>query len=182
MSLQLLATSSTTAIEMPSVSTLRNLKASLVFATKASPGRLSCEQSTVSCTQVNNCDSHATCLYDESLGKSKCVCNPGYQGDGFNCTITGCSSSSALRHFTDAFPQQSARPTATARRLKSVFTPVRNGTSACARKGTSETRRINASSLVPAAAAAALRTQNVSTTTITSFIIAPAKAATWGTA
>lgn len=41
MSLQLLATSSTTAIEMPSVSTLPNLKASLVFATKASPGTVS---------------------------------------------------------------------------------------------------------------------------------------------
>ena len=32
----------------------------------------------------NNCDTEATCINTE--GHYNCVCNAGYEGDGFNCT------------------------------------------------------------------------------------------------
>lgn len=35
--------------------------------------------------QKNNCHSEATCVYDESVGKSVCKCINGYEGDGFHC-------------------------------------------------------------------------------------------------
>lgn len=43
----------------------------------------------VSCLQVDICDIHATCTYNEAKGKAICICNPGYQGDGILCTPTG---------------------------------------------------------------------------------------------
>lgn len=33
------------------------------------------------------CDSHADCKYNEAIGKSECVCNRGYEGDGFRCQL-----------------------------------------------------------------------------------------------
>lgn len=36
--------------------------------------------------QEDICDAHATCTYDESIGKSICKCDRGYQGSGQTCS------------------------------------------------------------------------------------------------
>ncbi|CAG2055236.1 unnamed protein product [Timema podura] len=41
----------------------------------------------VSCEEVDICDIHATCTYDELREKAVCLCNPGYQGDGILCSV-----------------------------------------------------------------------------------------------
>lgn len=33
------------------------------------------------------CDVHATCVYNEAIGKSECQCDRGYEGDGFICNL-----------------------------------------------------------------------------------------------
>ena len=33
---------------------------------------------------LNTCDENANCT--DSIGSYNCSCNPGYEGDGFNCT------------------------------------------------------------------------------------------------
>lgn len=35
--------------------------------------------------QENICDIHASCAYDEIIGKSICKCDKGYDGDGKIC-------------------------------------------------------------------------------------------------
>lgn len=37
--------------------------------------------------QDNICDVHANCLYDETVGKSICKCDKGYDGDGKFCQV-----------------------------------------------------------------------------------------------
>jgi hypothetical protein len=36
------------------------------------------------CSIANNCSAAATCI--DLVGSFTCQCNPGYAGDGFNCT------------------------------------------------------------------------------------------------
>ena len=38
-----------------------------------------------SCNIRNNCHEFATCGYDPLDQIYRCQCNPGYQGDGYNC-------------------------------------------------------------------------------------------------
>lgn len=42
-----------------------------------------------SCDVVDNCGQHATCIYDDEILQSVCVCDGGYRGDGFTCTPLG---------------------------------------------------------------------------------------------
>lgn len=37
--------------------------------------------------QENICDVHASCVYDELIGKSVCKCDKKYEGDGKSCRI-----------------------------------------------------------------------------------------------
>lgn len=37
--------------------------------------------------QENVCDVHATCVYDEVVGKSICKCEKRYEGDGKQCHL-----------------------------------------------------------------------------------------------
>lgn len=41
----------------------------------------------VSCLEVDICDPNASCQQEESL--AKCVCNPGFEGDGTTCSPIG---------------------------------------------------------------------------------------------
>lgn len=38
-------------------------------------------------SQENICDIHASCIYDEHIGKSVCKCIQGYEGDGRSCQL-----------------------------------------------------------------------------------------------
>lgn len=38
-------------------------------------------------TQESICDIHASCSYDEHVGKSICKCDKGYEGNGFACRL-----------------------------------------------------------------------------------------------
>lgn len=42
-----------------------------------------------SCDVIDNCGPHATCIYDDEILRSVCVCDDGYRGDGFTCTLYG---------------------------------------------------------------------------------------------
>ena len=35
-------------------------------------------------SSLNDCDENADCI--DAIGSYNCSCNPGYEGDGFNCT------------------------------------------------------------------------------------------------
>ena len=35
-------------------------------------------------SSLNDCDGNADCI--DTIGSYNCSCNPGYEGDGFNCT------------------------------------------------------------------------------------------------
>lgn len=37
--------------------------------------------------QENICDDHASCMYDENVGKSVCKCDKGYEGTGKICQL-----------------------------------------------------------------------------------------------
>lgn len=41
----------------------------------------------ISCLEVDICDPNASCQHEEPL--AKCVCNPGYEGDGTTCSPIG---------------------------------------------------------------------------------------------
>lgn len=43
----------------------------------------------ISCLEVDICDPNASCQHEEPL--AKCVCNPGYEGDGTTCSPIGAS-------------------------------------------------------------------------------------------
>lgn len=43
----------------------------------------------ISCLEVDICDPNASCQQDDPL--AKCVCNPGYEGDGTTCSPIGAS-------------------------------------------------------------------------------------------
>lgn len=43
----------------------------------------------VSCAEFNTCHAHAQCNYITSQQRHKCQCNPGYEGDGYECSIIG---------------------------------------------------------------------------------------------
>ncbi|KAF6207786.1 hypothetical protein GE061_016234 [Apolygus lucorum] len=52
------------------------------------------EEDPTSCRVVNNCHHHASCIPMESYNDGyRCMCNPGYDGDGFTCTETDLSCS-----------------------------------------------------------------------------------------
>ncbi|XP_018401818.1 PREDICTED: nidogen-2 isoform X2 [Cyphomyrmex costatus] len=42
----------------------------------------------LSCNVVNRCHPYAQCIYVTSTGDYECRCNPGYEGDGMECTKT----------------------------------------------------------------------------------------------
>lgn len=42
-----------------------------------------------SCVEADICHLYASCVEEEDSGRSICVCNEGYQGDGTNCYKTG---------------------------------------------------------------------------------------------
>ncbi|XP_011879578.1 PREDICTED: nidogen-2 isoform X2 [Vollenhovia emeryi] len=44
--------------------------------------------SNLSCNVVNRCHPYAQCIYVTSTGDYECRCNPGYEGDGMECTKT----------------------------------------------------------------------------------------------
>ena len=46
-----------------------------------------CSGAEVSCLEVDICDPNASCQQEEAL--AKCVCNPGYEGDGTTCSPIG---------------------------------------------------------------------------------------------
>lgn len=46
-----------------------------------------CSGTEVSCLEVDICDPNASCQQEESL--AKCVCNPGFEGDGTTCSAIG---------------------------------------------------------------------------------------------
>lgn len=56
----------------------------------------------VSCLEVDICDPNASCQQEESL--AKCVCNPGFEGDGTTCSPIGhifrIFSSSSSSHYS----------------------------------------------------------------------------------
>ncbi|KAJ8969010.1 hypothetical protein NQ317_007371 [Molorchus minor] len=39
------------------------------------------------CNVLNNCHTEASCLYIEEIHSYTCVCNEGFEGDGFNCEV-----------------------------------------------------------------------------------------------
>jgi len=43
----------------------------------------------VSCAEINTCHAHAQCNFISSQQRHKCQCNPGYEGDGYECSIIG---------------------------------------------------------------------------------------------
>lgn len=43
----------------------------------------------VSCAEINTCHAHAQCNFVHSQQRHKCQCNPGYEGDGYECSIIG---------------------------------------------------------------------------------------------
>lgn len=43
----------------------------------------------VSCAEINTCHAHAQCNFVSSLQRHKCQCNPGYEGDGYECSLLG---------------------------------------------------------------------------------------------
>lgn len=40
---------------------------------------------TVPCDVENTCHQNANCIWIESELRNKCVCNPGYDGNGYKC-------------------------------------------------------------------------------------------------
>ena len=42
-----------------------------------------------SCDVVNNCDANARCEFDRDTRRYLCMCNEGYQGDGYQCVVEG---------------------------------------------------------------------------------------------
>jgi nidogen (entactin) len=41
------------------------------------------------CSEVNNCDDNAECVYNYEAGHYQCECNDGFSGDGLSCMDTG---------------------------------------------------------------------------------------------
>lgn len=41
------------------------------------------------CDMYNDCDINARCLLDDRTSRYRCVCNPGYDGDGKACVSRG---------------------------------------------------------------------------------------------
>ncbi|KAL5241702.1 hypothetical protein ACI65C_009112 [Semiaphis heraclei] len=52
-------------------------------------------ESSISCAEINTCHAHAQCNFISSQQRHKCQCNPGYEGDGYECSIIeqSCSKS-----------------------------------------------------------------------------------------
>lgn len=44
-----------------------------------------------SCFSANNCNKNAQCVRSTEENEYVCKCNPGFEGDGFNCELISCA-------------------------------------------------------------------------------------------
>ncbi|VVC26101.1 Hypothetical protein CINCED_3A019659 [Cinara cedri] len=45
------------------------------------------QETSISCAEINTCHAHAQCIFVASQQQHRCQCNPGYEGDGYECSI-----------------------------------------------------------------------------------------------